>query len=212
MPNTGTEASGNGPGALKIALISGVIGVLGIVIGAVAGPVVTKLLTEKPEIPGAPTTRLNPSVTLNGYTLTQHVEVANRTTDPFSWYEPLNVDTALTVRPGDTVIFILSCSIVPNDGNAKLSTVGLVSPSGLNVVYEPILDAKPVPTLTIPGGRRWAWDVTQHSTRNIPGVQLIATVAVNKPAYLTVNWHCTADIPDHKEIPGHSRAILKAEP
>jgi hypothetical protein len=57
-----SQASGTGPGALKIAVIGGIIGVVCIVIGAITGPVVTKALTNKPTIPGVPTTRPEPGL------------------------------------------------------------------------------------------------------------------------------------------------------
>jgi hypothetical protein len=126
-----SQASGTGPGALKIAVIGGIIGVVCIVIGAITGPVVTKALTNKPTIPGVPTTRPEPGlVSVGRYAITAQVSVRNFTVDPIQDYAPPNTENALNVSTGDTLDFFLSCSVKPNDGHVQLQNLSLVIPNG----------------------------------------------------------------------------------
>lgn len=213
VPDTEPEATSGGKGGLialvLVALFSGLL-------GAIAQPVVTKLLAdEPPTIPGAPTADFETRVIQNGYMLTPYVEVTDVTIDPIHFYRPLNIVDKLKVRPGDTVSFDLRCSLTPNDGNAKLSSLSLIVPTGFKIVQQPHVITTTQREINAPisiPDVLWDWTDSELDTPDTAQATFLATVAADKPAYLTVSWTCGATLPNRKTLPAYSRALFLVQP
>jgi hypothetical protein len=184
--------------------------------GAIAQPVITKLLADKPPtIPGAATSDFERRVIQDGYILTPYVEVTDVTTDPIRFYRPLNMADTLKVRPGDTISFDLRCSLTPNDGNAKISSLGLVVPTGFKIVQQPHIITTAAREINAPiyiADVVYDWTESELDAPDTAQAIFVATVAADKPAYLTVSWSCGASLRNRKTVPAYSRALFKVEP
>jgi hypothetical protein len=220
VPDDEPQANGGDKNSQRtliiIAVISGVCVVLAALITVFGTPLAGKWFGDKPAVPpvpGAPNDIFEPVVTLYGYTLRTRAEVSNQTVDPIHTYEPLNTEHALNVRPGDTLSFNLSCSIKPNDGNARLSQLYLTVPGGLKLVEEPRVTTVPplLPPIAV-GQILWAWVDPDHHARDTAQASFTATVSAQKSTYLTVTWSCPVFLPDKKYILDMSGAVLKVEP
>ena len=215
VPDNGPQANGGDKNSQRILVIIAVISGMFVVLAAVGG-VFAKPLADRwfaPTIPGTPSVTFEPAIALYGYTLRTHAEVSNQTVDPIHTYEPLNTDHALSVRPGDTLSFNLSCSIKPNDGNAKLSLLFLSIPGGLKLVEDPrVTTVPPLPQPLVVGQIVWAWVDPGLHARDTAQASFTATVSAERSTYLTVTWSCPVFLSNQKHILGMSGAVLKVAP
>jgi hypothetical protein len=202
---------------LKVWAVIGPI--LTLVLGAFLIPFGASLFAEKPErpiIPGAPEDGVPEIGGMQyGYTLNGKVEVTNRTSDPLQPYTPLNVQNAVSVRPGDQLAFRADCAVTPKEKPPTMDFAFLTIPTALEIVERPTaepggkLAPKTKEGMDVLGvGFGWQYDAPLSNVTAF----FTARVDTKNSTYLTVRWSCYGWTPDRKPIAYISRAVLRVLP